>query len=212
MEVLERMLSGFWPEAPSRCTAISWAELEQVLGMKNKMHQLRKWFYSVRCNKEKSSLIGAISKEGKGPWERGRYKMESSGRLMGVTRKDGVGSFPSESFEEEWKWLIFKYLRKGWWFLVSQFFRHKRVGAEEKFCEEKQNFRFGLISFKISVRFHSEKSLQHFLARHRDECYIQHWILMLHVKMCDLNNQFYFISVSRWSLGIIFLLYKYFCF
>lgn len=130
MEVLERMLSGFWPEAPSRCTAISWAELEQVLGMKNKMHQLRKWFYSVRCNKEKSSLIGAISKERKGPWERGRYKMESSGRLMGVTRKDGVGSFPSESFEEEWKWLIFKYLRKGWWFLVSQFFRHKRVGAE----------------------------------------------------------------------------------
>jgi len=32
------------------------------------------------------------------------------------------------------------------------------------FCEEKQNFSFRLISFKISVRFHSEKSLQHFLA------------------------------------------------
>lgn len=80
------------------------------------------------------------------------------------------------------------------------------------FCEEKQNFSFGLISSKISVRFHSEKSLQHLLAWHQDVCCIQPWILMLHVKMCNLNNQFYFTSVSRWSLGIIFLLYKYFCF
>lgn len=47
--------------------------------------------------------MGAISKKRKGPCERGRHKMESSGRLMGVMRKDGAGFFPSESFEEEWK-------------------------------------------------------------------------------------------------------------
>lgn len=134
MKVLERQESRnavrilAWGTVKMYCYQLSW--VGTGFGYENKMHQLRKWFYSVRCNKEKSSLMGAISKERKGPWERGRYETESSGRLMGVTRKDGVGSFPSESFEEEWKWVIFKYLTEGWWFLVSQFFRHKRVGAE----------------------------------------------------------------------------------